>query len=88
MEWSKDLIGLWRWSCPSSQITIRDWDLHLPFLVMAYLSADHDSAGCSPSKMMLGREIQLPIDLMFGRPEEPHQGASDYAHALQEKMEK
>ena len=66
----------------------RDWDLHLPFLVMAYRSADHDSTGCSPSKMMLGREIKLPIDLMFGRPEEePHQGASDYAHALQEKME-
>ena len=64
----------------------RDWDLHIPFLVMAY---DHDSTGCSPSKMMLGREIKLPVDLIFGRPEEePHQGASDYAHALQERFER
>ena len=36
----------------------KDWDLHIPFLVMAYHSADHDSTGCSPSKMMLGREIK------------------------------
>ena len=67
----------------------KDWDLHIPFLVMAYRSADHDSTGCSPSKMMLGREIKLPVDLIFGRPEEePHQGASDYAHALQERFER
>ena len=67
----------------------KDWDLHIPFLVMTYRSADHDSTGCSPSKMMLGREIKLPVDLIFGRPEEePHQGASDYAHALQERFER
>ena len=39
--------------------------------------------------MMVGREIKLPIDLIFGYPEEdPHQGASDYAHALQERFER
>ena len=33
--------------------------------------------------MMLGREIKLPIDLIFGCPEEePQQGASDYVTAL------
>ena len=64
----------------------RDWDLHVPFLMMAYYcSAEHDWTGCSPSKMMLGRELKLPVDLLiFGRPEEePHQGTNDYARALQ-----
>ena len=65
----------------------RDWDLHTPFLMMAYRSAEHDSTGCSPSKMMLGRELKLQIDLIFGRPEEePHQGTIDYARALQEEL--
>ena len=67
----------------------RDWDLHIPFLIMAYRSADHNSTGCSPAKMMLGRELKLLIDLIFGRPEEePHQGASNYANTLQEKLER
>ena len=67
----------------------RDWDLHIPFLMMAYCSAEHDSTGCSPSKMMLGRELKLPVDLIFGRPEEePHQGTNDFARALQERVER
>ena len=28
----------------------KDWDLHIPFLAMAYRSADHDSTGCSPKE--------------------------------------
>lgn len=61
-----------------------DWDLHIPFLLMAYRTADHNSTGCSPSKTMLGREIKSLVDLIFSRPEEePHQSASDYTHALQ-----
>ena len=64
----------------------RDCDLHIPFLVMAYCSDDHDSTGCSTANnMMVERGITLHIDLIFEK--EPHQGASDYADALQEKLE-
>ena len=67
----------------------RDWDQHIPFLLMAYRSAIHDTTGCSPAKMMLGRELKLPIDLMFGRPEEElPQTATDYTSALQERLER
>lgn len=66
----------------------RDWDKYILFIVMAYRSADHDSIGCSPSKMMLGREIKLPNDLMFGRSEDEfYHGASDYVHTFQEWLE-
>ena len=33
---------------------------------MAYRSSDHESTGFSPSMLMFGREIELPIDLIFG----------------------
>ena len=48
----------------------KDWNEHIPFLMMAYRSAVHSTTGCSPAKMMLGRELKLPVDLIFGRPEE------------------
>ena len=38
---------------------------------------------------MLGRELKLPIDLLFGRPEEePVQAAVEYTRTLQERMER
>ena len=46
----------------------RDWDQYVPLVMMAYRSSVHDSINTSPSKMMFGREIRLPIDLIFGEP--------------------
>ena len=45
-----------------------DWDEHVPYLTMAYRATVHDSTGYSPNRLMLGREISLPIDVMFGKP--------------------
>ena len=41
----------------------------------------------TPSKMMLGREIKVPIDLWGGKPEEKigHSSSTQYAQELQEK---
>jgi hypothetical protein len=51
-----------------------DWDDHLPYLTMAYRASVHDSTGCTPQLLMLGREVRMPIDIMFGPPpmEEEH----------------
>ena len=66
----------------------KDWDVHIPMLLMAYRSAVHDTSGCTPAKLMLGRDLRLPIDLIYGRPEEePAQTVTDYAISMQEKVE-
>ena len=68
----------------------RDWDVHLPVLLMAYRSAEHEATAHTPARMMLGRELRLPVDLATGRPpqEEETPLATDYAQALQESMVK
>ena len=66
----------------------KDWDVHIPMLLMAYRSAIHDTSGYTPAKLMLGRDLKLPIDLIYGRPEEePAQTVTKYAAAMQEKVE-
>jgi len=32
----------------------RDWDQLVPLMIMAYLSAVHESTGCSPASLMFG----------------------------------
>ena len=42
-----------------------DWDEHLPFVMSAYRSTAHASTGCTPYSMVFGREMTLPVDLMY-----------------------
>ena len=67
-----DLIGLNMLSkfCDENH---SDWDQHLPFLLCAYGATANASTGCSPNLLMLGRETNLPVDLMF-----PTVGYCDY----------
>ena len=46
----------------------RDWDRYLPLLSMAYRSAVQESTGYTPNELMFGREIRLPVELIFGVP--------------------
>lgn len=43
----------------------QDWDTHLPYVLSAYRSTPHASTGCSPNLLMFGREITLPVDLIY-----------------------
>lgn len=67
----------------------RDWDNHLPFVLMAYRSATQDSTNCSPALLMLGREIRTPAEMMMGRP--PDAPATppgpEYAKKLQDRLD-
>ena len=60
----------------------------LSVVMMAYRSSVHEATKVSPSYMMLGREITLPIDLMFGevQQEKTIQFKSEYAFQLAEQM--
>ncbi len=48
-----------------------DWDDHLPYVMMAYRASIQESTNCSPNLLMLGRETNLPVDLMFQRRRDP-----------------
>ncbi len=65
----------------------RDWDTVLPEIMMAYRSSVHCSTGQTPNAMMLGREVELPIDLMVGQPlGEPAPEKCLYVIELREKL--
>ena len=67
----------------------KDWDEHVPLLMMAYRTAIHETSCNTPAKLMLGRDLRLPVDLLTGRPEdEPIPQTSDYVLNLQERLEK
>ena len=73
----------------------KDWDAHLPYMMMAYRSAEHESTGVAPVEAMLGRHIELPIDLIVGSPPEEeddqhHRSSNmpEYVQNLKERLEK
>jgi len=45
-----------------------DWYEILPSFLMAYRSAVPEPTGYKPSRLMLGRELRLPADLLMGHP--------------------
>ena len=49
----------------------RDWDLHIPMVMMAYRTSVQESTRCTPFYLMFGREGRLPADVMFRLPSSP-----------------
>ena len=48
------------------QEDITEWDTFVPHMASAIRSATHRTTGFTANKMMLGREIKKPADLVFG----------------------
>lgn len=68
----------------------RDWDTHLPLLMMSYRTAVHETTGCTPSMLMLGREAALPVDLLIGQPQQDSEritSHSDYVEKLSQRID-
>ena len=57
----------------------KDWDEQLPWALMAYRSSEHDTTKFSPCMLMLGREIELPVDLIYG----PHPQSEEFPDETQ-----
>lgn len=66
----------------------RDWDEWLPHVTMAYRSSVHETTGESPSAMMLGREMNLPIDLTVPSPPKEETESIEYVQILKEKLQR
>jgi transposase InsO family protein len=54
----------------------RDWDERVPLFLLAYRASTHDTTGLTPAKLIFGRELRLPCDLLFGVT--PRQGTTHY----------
>ena len=66
----------------------KDWDEYVPFVLFAYRTACHESTDVSPCRVMLGRELRGPLELILPRPksEDPTE-VTDYAIRLREILE-
>jgi len=65
----------------------RDWDEHLPLVMMAYRSSVHASTQYSPYYLLFGREVRLPVDVMFGRQPDHQLEVSEYVRHLRDTLE-
>ena len=67
----------------------RDWDSHLPILMMAYRSAVHETTSFTPRELMFRHQIDLLIDLQLGRPkqESGYQNKTVYVQHLQARLD-
>ena len=67
-----------------------EWDRHVPLLLLAYRSAVHEATRDTPAKLMLGRELTLPVDLFYGATaDRPHFDAiPEYVQDLEATMAK
>jgi len=85
-RYNATLVGQLARYCQSDQ---QDWDEWLPYILMAYRSAEHEATKYTPARLMFGREIRLPIDLATGRPpdEKLPTVQSQYAVALQRRLD-
>lgn len=46
------------------------WPQHLPQLVFAYNTTEHQSTGLTPHELMFGQKAQLPVDFLLGTTDE------------------
>ena len=65
-----------------------DWEQQLRKVCMAYNTSVQSSTGFTPFYLMFGRQVRLPIDIIYGTstPENEGQGVSQYAASLKKKM--
>ena len=55
---------------------------------MAYRTAIHESTGQTPARQMMGHELRIPLDLMFGQPPGCKKKCkSEFAKQLTESLE-
>ena len=64
------------------------WDLYLPQIAMALRSSVNRSTGFTPNKLMLGREVNTPADLMFPANQLDPQSTEEYVNDLAAQIKK
>lgn len=67
----------------------REWNHKFPLLLMVYRSAKHEAITYIPVRLMLGRELKLPVDVVTRRPpdEELLAETTKYAISVRRRFE-
>ena len=67
-----------------------DWDVYLPVVLLAVRSSVSEVTKASPAQLMYGRDLRLPIDLMYGLPsvDQVFSNAQQYAQDLKNKIQR
>ena len=67
----------------------RDWDLYIDLLMAAYRSTVHPATGFTPNKMMFGREVNLPIHIIYPIPDDENSSiySTEYVREMKDKLE-
>ena len=63
-----------------------NWDLQIRLCVMAYRSSVHEFTGEIPNMLMLGREIEVPLDVITEPAPDIPPLASEYGLALHQRL--
>ncbi|KRX35047.1 Retrovirus-related Pol polyprotein from transposon [Trichinella murrelli] len=66
-----------------------DWDVYLDQVLLAYRTSVHCTTGATPCRVLLGRELRLPVDLMYGVPTDAQmRSAGEYVQHLRRDLER
>jgi hypothetical protein len=60
----------------------RDWDERLPLFLLDNRASNHDTTGFTPARLVLGPELRLTCDLLFGAPLDKERLTTDHAADL------
>ncbi len=65
-----------------------DWDLCLPTVMLSYRWSTHETTVATPFMLAFGRDIQLPMDVIFGTPHTitAPQSAAEHTQTLQDRL--
>ena len=69
----------------------RDWDKQLGCLAAAYRASVNESTGLTPNLIMMGREVRLPAEVMYGTrrndPAEEFSSYGEFVSSLRDRMQ-
>ncbi len=63
-----------------------DWEQHIPRILCAYNSSQHDSTGYSPVFLMFGREFRSPVDILDPTDDPQETTYDDFVEFQRDKM--